>query len=156
MENVTLSTNPCTIKIHETPSFPCFDFLLYHGFSYFYYGDRVEYLIENGGNDKTNEVMKFLLSKRHLAPTHNSNLYIPDKDEDFLIIDEVPDFFLSGHVHKVFVDQYKHITLLVGSCWQSKSLYEEKLGREPEIGRVPIVNLQTRDVRVFNFDQDGH
>ena len=42
MPNVTITTNPSYVNIHQTQDFPGFLFLLYHGYSYDFYGDSVE------------------------------------------------------------------------------------------------------------------
>ncbi len=154
LPNVIVTTNPGVITIHKHDTFPGFDVLLYHGFSYFFVGDRVESIRDTGGINNVSGIMKCLLRKRHLAPTHDSTQYIPDKTEDFLLIQDIPDFFLSGHVHKLYAEQYRYVTLLTGTCFQNKTDYEEKLGREPEVGRVPVVNLQTREIKIFRFDGD--
>jgi DNA polymerase II small subunit len=95
--------------------------------------------------------MKFLLKRRHLAPTHTSTLYIPDTKEDPLVIHKVPDFFITGHIHKSIAANYKNITLISGSCWQSKTDFQEKVGHNPEPGRVPMVNLKTREIKILKF-----
>jgi len=86
-----------------------------------------------------------------MAPTHASTLYMPYTNQDPLIIDKIPDFFATGHIHKSSVSHYKNITLICGSCWQGKTPFQEKVGHRPEPGRVPIVNLSTREVRILKF-----
>ena len=70
---------------------------------------------------------------------------------NFLIIDKIPDFFVTGHVHKAKIEQYGKTTLISSSCWQSKTNYEEKLGHIPEPGRVALVNMQTREAKFMKF-----
>ena len=65
--------------------------------------------------------------------------------------DEIPDFFVSGHIHKSSVSHYGKTTLICGSCWQSTTKFQEKVGHHPEPCRVPIVNLKTRDVKLMKF-----
>jgi DNA polymerase II large subunit len=95
--------------------------------------------------------MKFLLQMRHLAPTHTSNLYTPDADIDPLVINKIPDFFITGHIHRVSVSNYKNITLINCSCWTDITEDQEKRGLQPQPARVPLVNLQTREIKVINF-----
>src|SRR5574342_1336167 len=76
-------------------------------------------------------IMKFLLKRRHLAPTHTSTLYVPDTKKDPLVIEKVPDFFLSGHIHKSVTANYRNTTLICGSCWQGKTLFQEKVCHNP-------------------------
>ncbi|MBW2999071.1 DNA-directed DNA polymerase II small subunit [Candidatus Woesearchaeota archaeon] len=151
LPNVTMVSNPAMVNVAKREGFPGFDVLLYHGFSFIYYADNVESIRMNGGIDRPDLIMKFLLQRRHLAPSHTSTLYIPDEKNDNLVIRTVPDFFISGHIHKATAANYKNITLICGSCWQSKTSFEEKLGLHPEPAKVPVVNLQTRAVKLLRF-----
>ena len=91
------------------------------------------------------------MKRRHLAPTHTSTLYLPDVNQDPLVIDRVPDFFATGHLHKSIASNYRNVTLICGSCWQSKTAFQERVGHNPQPSRVPIVNLKTRDVKILRF-----
>ena len=124
---------------------------MYHGYSFDYFVANVDDIRNKGGYDRADLIMKFLLKRRHLAPTHTSTLYIPDTEHDPLVIDKVPDFFITGHIHKSIAANYKNITLISGSCWQAKTAFQEKVGHNPEPGRVPIVNLKTREIKILNF-----
>lgn len=151
MENVNLVSNPSLINIGAHDSFSGFEVLMYHGFSFDYYIDQIESIRFGGGYDRGDLVMKFLLQKRHLAPTHGSTPIIIDTDLDNLIIDKVPDFFVSGHIHKTSISNYGKTTMISGSCWQSRTTFQDKVGHHPEPGRVPIINLKTRDVKLMRF-----
>lgn len=153
LPNATICTNPSTINIHSSDRFAGYDFLLYHGFSYSYYMDNV-YSIRNSGkplSDRTDLVMKYLLRRRHLAPTHGSSLYIPDPLKDGMFIGTIPDFFLSGHIHKPAIAKYRGVDMVVGSCWQSQSEYQEKMGHVPVPCKVPVINLANRDINMLDF-----
>ncbi len=151
LPNSTIVSNPAMVNIHSSHNFNGFDVLLYHGYSFDYYIAEVNSLRNKGGYNRADLVMKFLLQKRHLAPTHTSNLYIPDVKKDPLVIDKIPDFFVSGHIHKAITSNYRNVTLICSSCWQSKTSFQEKVGHNPEPSRVPIVNLKTREVKILKF-----
>ena len=153
LNNAIMVSNPALVNINSTDNFSGFDVMMYHGYSFDYYVAHVDSLRNQGGYDRADLIMKFLLKRRHLAPSHMSTLYIPDAKKDPLVIERVPDFFLSGHIHKSVTANYKNTTLICGSCWQSKTLFQEKVGHNPEPSRVPIVNLQTRDVKILKFGQ---
>ncbi len=148
--NVIMVSNPSLINIHKTENFPGFDVLLYHGYSFDYYIANVDTIRKNGGYDRADLIMKFLLNKRHLAPSHTSTLYLP-LESDPLVIDQIPDFFVSGHIHKSSISSHNNISLICSSCWQSKTLFQEKMGHHPEPGRVPVVNLKTRTTSLIKF-----
>lgn len=151
LPNIVFVSNPAMVNIGADDTFPGFDILMYHGYSFDYYISNVDYIRNNGGYDRADLVMKFLLQRRHLAPTHTSSLYIPDSTSDPLVISQIPDFFVTGHIHKTSIANYHHVTLISGSCWQSTTTFQEKVGHKPEPARVPIVNLQTREVKVLRF-----
>jgi len=149
--HATIVSNPALINIHSSEDFPGFNVLLYHGYSFDHYVAEVSTLRNQGGYDRADLIMRFLLQRRHLAPTHTSTQYIPDTKRDPLVIDTVPDFFISGHIHKSVSANYKGTTLICGSCWQSKTAFQEKVGHHPEPSRVPVVNLKTRDIKILKF-----
>ena len=151
LPNAFMLSNPSIVNIHSSKNFPGFNVLIYHGYSFDFYFAEVESIRNNGGYDRADLLMKFLLKKRHLAPSYASTPYVPDANADSLVIDMVPDFFVSGHIHKAAVANYKGVTLISGSCWQSKTAYQEKVGHNPEPSRIPIVNLQTRHIKILKF-----
>ena len=154
MKNITLVSSPGIVRIHQSKKFPGFDVLMYHGFSIFYYADTVEKLRDAGGGDRADLVLKFLLQKRHLAPSHGSNLYIPDTRGDAMVIEKVPDILVCGHVHRANAIIYRGVSIISGSCWDGISEYSLKFGGNPSPGRVPVLDLKTRNVKMMKFVQD--
>ncbi len=152
LKNVLVVSNPAMVNIHSSENFKGFDVLLYHGFSFDYYVANVDSIRNNGGYDRADLIMKFLLQRRHLAPAHSSTLYIPDPNKDPLVIDKTPDFFVAGHIHKSKVGSYKSTTTICCSCWQAKTTFQERVGHNPEPARVPIVNLKTRQTKILKFE----
>lgn len=153
LDNITFVSNPALINIGSTKSFSGFDILLYHGYSFDHFIANVDSLRLGGGYDRADLIMKFLLKRRHLAPSFTSTLIIPEISNDALVIDKVPDFFVTGHIHKTAVSSYRNITLICGSCWQSTTSFQVKVGHHPEPARVPVVNLKTRKVTILNFEE---
>ena len=153
LPNIVMVSNPSIINIGAKSEFKGFDVLMYHGYSFDYYAAEVDSIRSSGGYDRPDLIMKFLMKRRHLAPTHSSTLYMPDSNQDCLVVNKVPDFFITGHIHRCSVSNYRNITMINGSCWQSKTTFQEKMGHNPEPCRVPIVNLQTRGVKVLKFGE---
>ncbi|MBL7056691.1 metallophosphoesterase [Candidatus Woesearchaeota archaeon] len=151
LPNAAIVSNPAMINIGSTEDFSGLDVLLYHGYSLIYYANNVESIRNAGGQKRVDLIMKFLLQKRHLAPTHESNMYIPDAEEDPLVIDKIPDIFVTGHIHRASASEYRNITLLNTSCWSDITEDQEKRGLEPQPGRIFVMNLQTRKVKLINF-----
>lgn len=155
MDNLVVVSNPACVNIHKSEDFPGFDVLMYHGFSFDYYVSNVSSIRNNGGYDSADLIMSFLLKKRHLAPAHTSTLYVPDEDCDPLVINKVPDFFVTGHIHKAKIGIYKNVSLISCSCWQPMTDFQEKVGHSPEPCKVPIVNLKTRKINIMDFENDS-
>ncbi len=153
LPNVTMSCNPCMVNIHASSDFNGFDVLMYHGYSFDDYGEIVPSIKNSGAHisDRAPLIMRFLLQRRHLAPQHTTTMYIPDPRMDPLVIEKVPDFFFAGHIHKAGTLNYRGITLVSASCFQSKTDFQEKVGHDPEPGVVPVVNLHTRQVSFLRF-----
>lgn len=151
LPNVHILSNPCLVNIAKTATHPGFDVLLYHGYSLIYYATNIQPIKDAGGMKAMQEVMKLYLKMRHLSPTHGCNTYVPDPEEDPMVIDRVPDFLVTGHVHDIAYANYKGVTVLNCGAWNDVSDEQIKRGLDPQPGKLPIVNLRTRELRIMNF-----
>ena len=151
MSNVIILSNPSIVKLFNKDANGGVDVYMYHGGSFFYYADKIQHLREKGGAKVPEEVVKFLLEKRHVAPSHGATLYIPDSQNDPLVIRKMPDFFACGHTHKLSLANYKGCTILSCGCWVEMSEYQEKMGMFPDVGKAIVVNTKTRKPRILNF-----
>src|SRR5438445_573580 len=87
--NVTFVGNPCTMSLHGVR------ILAYHGRSMDDFVSAVPAL----SYARPLDAMREMLRKRHLAPIYGGKTPIAPESEDHLIIDPVPDIFVTGHVH---------------------------------------------------------
>jgi DNA polymerase II small subunit len=92
-----------------------------------------------------------MLKRRHLAPTHGEVSYIPNAQQDPLVINEVPDVLCTGEVHRLDIETYNGVLIITGSCWQGQTEFEEKVGNVPDPCKVPVFNLKTRELKVLDF-----
>ena len=148
--HLQLASNPAMVRIGKTETFPGFNVLLYHGGSLIYYSQNIPSVRDKGGQKRPDLMMKYMLQRRHLSPTHGATPYVPDKT-DPLFIDEVPDIFVTGHIHRASIGSYRGITLVNASTWTATTEDQVKRGLEPQPGRVPLLNLQTREGKMMNF-----
>ncbi len=151
LKNTVMVSNPALLNIDSTPDFEGFDILLYHGFSFPYYADIVESIRNEGGMERSDLIMKFLLQRRHLAPSHSSTLTIPDANKDPLVIDTIPDFFVTGHIHTLGFAEYKNISMINVSCWMTQTDDQIRRGIVPKPARAVMVNLKTRRTKILKF-----
>lgn len=151
LKNVILTNNPSLVNIGSRKGFSGFDILTYHGYSFHYYSNNIAPLIKEKAIHAPEKIMAFLLKNRHLAPTHSSTLYFPS-ETDPLLINKIPDIFVSAHTHKSAVSYYNNILIISSSSWESKTAYQEKMGNEPDFCKVPMFNLKTRAVKILDFE----
>lgn len=151
LKNVILTSNPAYVNIGAKKGFEGFNVLTYHGFSFPFYANVIPKLIVKKAMNCPEEIMKYLLKQRHLAPTHASIQYFPF-EKDPLLIRNVPDIFVSAHTHKSAVTYYNNILVISISCWESLTPYQEKFGNEPDHCKVPMLNLKTRAIKILDFE----
>jgi len=95
-----------------------------------------------------------MLKRRHLSPSHSYVNYIPNREKDPLVISEVPDVLCTGEVHRLDIEMYNGTLILTGSCWQSQTEFEEKVGNIPDPCKVPLFNLKTRELKIMDFNME--
>ncbi len=152
LENVQLVTNPTMVKLLEGDKE--FKVLMYHGASIHVFIDEIKELRMMGAAKCPANVIKHLLKRRHLAPMHGvspSIVYIPNAESDPLVISEVPDVITTGEMHRADVATYNGILIITNSCWQAQTPYEEKIGTFPDPCKVPVLNLKTRELKIYDF-----
>ncbi len=155
LENLILVTNPSLIKLLEKDKE--FKVLMYHGASAHSFVSSIQELRNIDAYKCPAKIMRHMLKRRHLAPTHSDVVYIPNADKDPLVIREVPDVLCTGEVHHLDIDSYNGTLIITGSCWQSTTDFEEKVGHVPDPCKVPVLNLKTREIKIFDFtgSEDG-
>lgn len=149
IENLILVTNPSMIKLIEGDKE--FKVLMYHGASIHYFINEIKTLRVMKAHSCPAKAVCQMLKRRHLAPTHSSVVYIPNAEADPLVIDEVPDVLCTGEVHRLDIENYNGVLILTGSCWQAQTDFEEKVGNIPNPGKVSVLNLKTRELKIFDF-----
>ena len=89
------------------------------------------------------EAMRQMLRRRHLAPQWGGKTPLSPEPEDGLVIREVPDIFVTGHVHGHACLDFRGTTLVCSSTWQDQTSYQRMLGFQPKPCMLTIVNLGT-------------
>lgn len=91
------------------------------------------------------EVMRRMLQMRHLAPIYGSRTPLAPAVRDGLVIDPIPDIFVTGHLHTYGVDRYRDVLLVNASTWQGETQYQRMRNITPAPCRAAIVDLRTLD-----------
>jgi DNA polymerase II small subunit len=155
LDNLVLVTNPAMIKLREGDKE--FKVLMYHGGSLHSFINEIKELREIKAHNCPAKAGKHMLKRRHLAPSHgisSSLVYIPNADFDPLVISEVPDVLTTGEVHRVDIESYNGILIIANSCWQGQTSFEESIGNIPDPCKVPVLNLKTRELKIYNFAEE--
>jgi DNA polymerase II small subunit len=137
--------NPCYLNLHGI------DILSYHGQSLLDYATNIQSLNYN----QPTEVMKIMLKKRHLSPIYGGYTPLAPEHTDYMIIGTVPDIFVTGHVHTSFLDNYRGVTLINASSWQSQTSYQKMLNFVPDSAKLPIVNFKTGNATTMDFTKNN-
>ena len=133
--------NPALIQTHNVKT------LVYHGDSIL----DMNLLLNGLENEKPTETMKEFIRCRHLAPIYGKKTQIAPTSKDWLVIDQIPDIFHTGHIHINGRDKYKNVTLVNSGCFQSQTGFMKSFGITPTPGIVPIVELDTYNCYEIDF-----
>jgi DNA polymerase II small subunit len=141
--DATFTGNPSTVTVEGV------NVLMYHGVSI----DEViaEHPSEDVSYDNPHRAMELLLRKRHVAPQFGGRTRLAPEEEDYLVMDEVPDVFHTGHVHKLGVGSYHNVRLVNSGSWQHQTAFQESVNIDPDVATAPILDLDTLDVTVRKF-----
>ncbi|MCK5252326.1 MAG: DNA-directed DNA polymerase II small subunit [Thermoplasmata archaeon] len=96
-------------------------------------------------------VMKEMLKRRHLAPIYGGRTNLAPEVNDHLVIETIPDIFVTGHVHGTGVERYRGTTLINASAWQDQTNYQRSMNFVPDPAKVPIVNLRDMSIKLMDF-----
>ncbi len=143
-ENVVMVGNPAMVSLNGVK------ILMFHGQSI----DDIVKTTPGLSYDKPTNVMKYLLKGRHLSPIYGSQTPIAPEMEDHLVIEDIPDIFHVGHVHKAQLDLYKGILLVNSGSWQRQTPFQASVGMTPNPGIALMVNLKTFQVLHQNYNSN--
>ncbi len=143
LKNVTMLGNP-TVVTNNTQKI-----LIFHG-------NGFERIIQrtNASFKKPMGAIVELLEHRHLCPVFGDRTPVAPEWEDFLVINDIPQLFLAGHLHVAATDVYRGIKVCLGGTFLKQSVWLKRLGIDPTVGMVPIVNLSqpTRKTPILGFN----
>ncbi|WP_134672467.1 DNA-directed DNA polymerase II small subunit [Halorussus marinus] len=138
-----ITGNPSTVTVEGV------DVLMYHGVSL----DEViaELPEEKASYEEPHKAMYQLLKKRHVAPQFGGKTRLAPEERDYLVMDQVPDVFHTGHVHKLGWGKYHNVLAVNSGCWQAQTAFQKSVNIDPDAGFAPILDLDTLDMTVRKF-----
>ncbi len=120
--------------------------LMYHGTSI----DSMIASIPNTSYMHPEKVMAEYLKRRHLSPIYGGNLIIPE-NIDYMVIDEPPDVFHTGHVHKNGYMQYRGTLIINSGTFQDRTDFQVKQGHVPTPALVPVYEMEYGRLHTLDF-----
>jgi DNA polymerase II small subunit len=139
-----ITSNPSTVTVEGVSVH------MYHGVSL----DEViaELPAEKASYDEPHKAMYQLLKKRHVAPQFGGRTRLAPEERDYLVMEEVPAIFHTGHVHKLGYGKYRNVLAVNSGCWQEQTGFQQSVGIDPDHAYAPVVDLDTLDLTVYNFN----
>ncbi len=143
--DIKLVGNPAYLSIEGVK------FLIYHGMGF----DDLISADPTLDRKDIGLAMQEMLVRRHLAPIYGRPMGgrtpIAPEDEDYLVIDEIPDVLHCGHLHRYGCREYRGVLMINSATFQEQTLFMKRQGINPTPGHVPIVNLETKETKAINF-----
>ena len=130
LDNVEFISNPGVVSLDGI------NVLIYHGRSF----DDLVMAVKDFSYEKSDVIMEELLQKRHLAPIYGERTPLASELEDYLVIDEVPDIFHTGHIHINSYRRYKGIHLINSGTFQTQTEFQKIYNINPTPAEVPIIH----------------
>ncbi|MGC9114249.1 MAG: DNA-directed DNA polymerase II small subunit [Candidatus Micrarchaeia archaeon] len=141
-KNIHFASNPAWAELHGLKV------LLYHGASQYSFINSIPRL--RNGFENPEHVGAEMLKRRLLNPVYGEVAIAPEP-RDYLVVEEVPDIFHFGDVHKNGYTDYNGTLVVNSGCWQSRTDYQVKLGHHPTPCQLPVYNMKTAELQVLNF-----
>ena len=130
LDNVEFISNPGYVSLDGIKV------LIYHGRSF----DDLAMSVKGFSHERNDILMEELLKKRHLAPSYGERPPLASELEDYLVIDDVPDVFHTGHVHINTHKVYNGIHLINSGTFQTQTEFQKIYNIVPTPAEVPILD----------------
>ncbi|WP_254542851.1 DNA-directed DNA polymerase II small subunit [Halomarina pelagica] len=139
-----ITGNPSTVTVEGV------NVLMYHGVSL---DEVIAELPEHKASyDEPHLAMYQLLKKRHVAPQYGGHTRLAPEERDYLVVDDVPDIFHTGHVHKLGYGKYHNVLAINSGCWQAQTDFQRSVNIDPDHAYAPIVDLDTLKLTIRDFN----
>ncbi|MBN1683646.1 DNA-directed DNA polymerase II small subunit [Candidatus Bathyarchaeota archaeon] len=98
------------------------------------------------------KAMELLFRCRHIAPRYGQSTPIAPESVDRLVIKNIPDVMVMGHVHINQTRKYKGVTLISAGAWQEQTPFQKRMNLTPTTGIASILDLQTHQCINLDFN----
>lgn len=140
--NIALVGNPITFEIEGRI------ITSYHGKSF----DDWIPSIQRLSYDTPIESMKEMCMRRHVAPIYGGKNAISPENKDYLVMERLPNIFVTGHIHKVGQGIYNGVRLLNASTFQNQTPFQKQHNFNPTPCVFPTIDLSNGLIKMHNFN----
>ncbi|SIM48910.1 DNA-directed DNA polymerase II small subunit [Cuniculiplasma divulgatum] len=140
-EKVTFLPNPYNLRIKKKL------ITLYHGMSL---NDLIE-LIPGGNMNSVGKAIELMLKRRYMGPVYGGRTPIIPNQFDPHIFRDVPDIFITGHIHGHYLGNYNGVRYVNSSTWQSQTEYQKMMNYSPDPCIATLFDLNSKTVIKKNF-----
>jgi DNA polymerase II small subunit len=140
--NIVMLGNPSSVRVEGRL------ITAYHGKSF----DDLVAKVKGSKYQDPIELMKQMLVRRHMATFYGGKTPLAPEKRDHLVIREVPDIFVTGHVHEAAVASYKGVRLINASTWQDQTNFQKSHNFIPKPARLTLVHLGNGSMSTECFD----
>ena len=113
----------------------------YHGKSL----DDLVQLFKDVTYENPLEGMREMLRSRHMSPPYGMRNQMAPENMDHMIMKEVPDIFVSGHVHRYGYSVYRGVQIIQGGTWQSQTPFQKMMNLKPQPAKMSLIELDAVD-----------
>ena len=92
-----------------------------------------------------------MLKRRHIAPIYGDKTPLAPEKRDYMAIRNIPDVFVTGHVHTTAIAEYHGVRLINASTWQSQTSYQKMRAIVPDPAKAVLLDLQNLGARELAF-----
>lgn len=122
--------------------------LMYHGYNFFSCWGQTG--LQASNREDLLKIKHMMLRKRHLGPSFSGAGLMPVL-EDTLFIKELPDIFLTGHIHSHAFSTSKELIMINCSTFQNRTDYQEQKGFFPDIGILSLIRPHRGEVEAIDL-----
>lgn len=121
---------------------------IYHGMAL---NDLIE-LIPGANFDSVGKAIEIMLKRRYMGPVFGGRTPIIPSQYDGHIFRDVPDIFITGHIHGHYLGNYNGVRYVNSSTWQSQTDYQKMMNYSPDPAIATLFDLNSKTVikKTFN------
>lgn len=121
---------------------------IYHGMAL---NDLIE-LIPGANFDSVGKAIEIMLKRRYMGPVFGGRTPIIPSQYEGHIFKDVPDIFITGHIHGHYLGNYNGVRYVNSSTWQSQTDYQKMMNYSPDPAIATLFDLNSKTTIKKSFN----